>query len=286
MHSRKIVLLCVLVAAPYLSGCAVMWRDEGVQLYRNISDTNRAVHRLESGPTSVATLMDESVNSRAESNARLDALQTKIDQLDGKLDENKYQIELLARKLDEFRYNIYRQMGITTPRSVRPPAATPTPPPVTRPPVPPTATERPPAEPPREEAPTPPRRTGLLDPAQDYQRAYQDFIKGRFEMAKMAFRDYITQYPDTDDTDNAQFWLAECYYKTSDFETAAREFQKVYTLYPDSNKIPDAKLKEAFALVALERNDEARGLLEDVIANYPGSSAAESAKIKLNALEG
>ena len=45
--------------------------------------------------------------------------------------------------------------------------------------------------------------------------------------------------------DNAQYWLAECYYSQKDYKRAIIEFEKVFTV--NTNKNDDAQYKIALA---------------------------------------
>ncbi len=51
---------------------------------------------------------------------------------------------------------------------------------------------------------------------------------------------FFKQYPNTDFSDNAQFWIGETYYAKKDYEKAILEYEKVMAKYPEGDKVPAA----------------------------------------------
>src|SRR5712664_2067081 len=49
-------------------------------------------------------------------------------------------------------------------------------------------------------------------PRELYSQAYADFARGNYDLAIAGFNEYIKAYPNTDFTDNAQYWIGECLY--------------------------------------------------------------------------
>lgn len=209
-----------------------------------------------------------------------ESLKTVLDEMQivrGQVDENTYYVRELAQKLDAVKYSQPEKPypGVSAPgaSAVQPPE-----PAVVKPE--PAATE-----PARTETrqPTAPLLTPA-NPEEDYRRAKQDYDRGNLELAKLEFEEYLRLYPDSELAPNAQFWLAECYFKSGDLRRSVEEFRKVYTEFPENVKMADAMLNEAYAHLRLEQNEEAIGLLKRVISEHPVSPAAQSAKIKLDAL--
>jgi len=116
-----------------------------------------------------------------------------------------------------------------------------------------------------------------------YQAAY-DLLRPenqRYQEAIVALRDFITQYPASEFTPNAQYWLAEANYVTQDNASAILEFQKVVDQFPGHPKTPGALLKIGYIQHAEGKLDEARESLNQVIRTYPTSSAAGMAQQRL-----
>lgn len=118
-------------------------------------------------------------------------------------------------------------------------------------------------------------------PRKLYEKALELIFAGKVNSARLLFERYIILYPRTELADNAQYWLAECYYKEKKFGAAIEQFKKVLADYPNSNKIPDALLKIGFAYYELNQEDIALETLQKIIKNYPESPAYNLSKSKI-----
>jgi tol-pal system protein YbgF len=118
-----------------------------------------------------------------------------------------------------------------------------------------------------------------------YKDAYESFHKGDLEGARRKFEAFLRQYPNTELSDNAQFWIGETYYLKKDFERAILEYEKAIVKYPEGDKIPSALFKQALAFLELGDKTNARNLLKRVIGKYPHSEQAEMAKKKLETIK-
>ena len=118
-----------------------------------------------------------------------------------------------------------------------------------------------------------------------YKDAYETFQKGNLEVARRKFEAFLKQYPNTELSDNAQFWIGETYYLKKDFEKAILEYEKAIAKYPEGDKIPAALFKQALAFLELGDKTNARNLLKRVIERYPHSEQAELAKKRLETIK-
>jgi tol-pal system protein YbgF len=118
-----------------------------------------------------------------------------------------------------------------------------------------------------------------------YKDAYETFQKGNLEGARRKFEAFLKQYPNTELSDNAQFWIGETYFLKKDFEKAILEYEKAIVKYPEGDKIPAALFKQALAFLELGDKTNARNLLKRVIERYPHSEQAEMAKKRLEAIK-
>ena len=119
-----------------------------------------------------------------------------------------------------------------------------------------------------------------------YRQGLDHLKAGRHADAAAAFREFLRRYAQHDYADNAQYWLAECYYDLKDFVTAVREFRKVVEIYPQGNKVPDALLKVGFAYFSLGNEPAGRSTLAELVRSYPSHTAAAAAGEKLGELAG
>lgn len=127
-----------------------------------------------------------------------------------------------------------------------------------------------------------PRDTsGILDPEQAYQAAYADYATGRYKLAGEAFREFLRHYPNTEVSDNAQYWIGESLYAQGDFAASIIEFRAVVDNYPKGDKVPAALLKIGIANARLNNSADAKKSFEQVIRKYPRSPEAALAKERL-----
>ncbi len=118
----------------------------------------------------------------------------------------------------------------------------------------------------------------------NYQAAFELLKQGRNKEANLALRQFMVAFPESSLLDNAQYWLAETYYKDKDYRKALREFQTVVEKFPQSRKIPDALLKIGYCNYELKRWEDARRALSAVVKDYPETTAARLAGQRLDAM--
>jgi tol-pal system protein YbgF len=118
-----------------------------------------------------------------------------------------------------------------------------------------------------------------------YRDAYETFHKGDLEGARRKFEAFLKQYPNTELSDNAQFWIGETYFLKKDYEKAILEYEKAIVKYPEGDKIPAALFKQALSFLELGDKTNAKNLLKRVIEKYPHSDQAGIAKKKLETIK-
>jgi tol-pal system protein YbgF len=114
-----------------------------------------------------------------------------------------------------------------------------------------------------------------------YSQAYADYTRGNYDLAMQGYREYLRYYPDTDLSDNAQYWIGESLYAKKLFGDAVEAWDELLREYPSSDKLPDARFKRAMALERLGRRREALGEYRAVADRYPNSEAGRKAKERL-----
>ena len=88
-------------------------------------------------------------------------------------------------------------------------------------------------------------------PRELYSQAYADYARGNYDLAIQGFGEYIRNYPGTDFTDNAQYWIGECLYGKKMYTEAVEAWNVLFRDYPSSDKLPDARVKKGMALERL-----------------------------------
>jgi tol-pal system protein YbgF len=115
-------------------------------------------------------------------------------------------------------------------------------------------------------------------PRELYSQAYADFARGNYDLAIQGFTEYIRNYPDTDFTDNAQYWIGECLYGKKMYAEAIEAWNALFKDYPASDKLPDGRVKKGMALERLGRKSQALVEYRYVVDRFPNSQAARIAR--------
>ncbi|MFZ3091006.1 MAG: tol-pal system protein YbgF [Nitrospirota bacterium] len=123
------------------------------------------------------------------------------------------------------------------------------------------------------------------NPSELYNRAYQDYVNGSYDLALMGFQSYLSEFPDATLAPNAQYWIGECYYGKGDYKKAIDALDKVSANYPKSEKVSAALLKAGFAYLELKDKAKARSYLKKVVEQFPKSKEAPLAKGKLGTIK-
>ncbi len=128
-----------------------------------------------------------------------------------------------------------------------------------------------------------PGRTPMsgLSPVEAYNLAYNDFIKGSYDLAIQGFQAFLKQYPTSILVPHAVYWLGESYYQTKQFPQAVEQYERLIAQFPKNEKLVGALLKEGFAYAAVGDKNKARAALRRVVEEFPRTSEANLAKEKL-----
>jgi len=122
---------------------------------------------------------------------------------------------------------------------------------------------------------------GKLDKESAYASAYESFKEGKYEKARTEFQSFLRFYPNSEYSDNAQFWVGESYYFENKYEKAILEYEKVVKNYPNGNKVPYALLKQGLSFLNLGDKASARVILQQIIKKYPNTNQSRIARAKL-----
>jgi tol-pal system protein YbgF len=117
-----------------------------------------------------------------------------------------------------------------------------------------------------------------------YDKAFQSLKELRYADAAEDFQSFLTQYPNSEYADNAQYWLGESYYVTRNYDIALTAFQTLIKRFPESPKSPDALLKIGYTHYELKQWDQARAALTQVQEDYPDSTLSRLAENRLRSM--
>ena len=118
-----------------------------------------------------------------------------------------------------------------------------------------------------------------------YNTAYLDFTRGKYDVAISEFRRYLGSFSQTDNADNAQYWIGECFYSLGKLDSAEAGFRQVIISCPRGNKVPAAEYKLGLVYLAQNRKPEGTNQLGKVVKEYPGTNEAKLAQDRLRTLE-
>lgn len=278
-------LLVPLLILP-LAACAS--QEDMSLLHREITDVQRQVQQLGASTLDKNDLakMQQEFEQQSQAVVRSNAdLATKVDRLEEKLEAVRASLEVTTRRLQELSQQMAAAQAEAGFRSGVPP--------VEEQPVAPQSTTPSSGEhtTPAEagagqgQSPPPPTPTALPEtPEALYRAAYEDYMRGNYELALQGFQEYVKRYPDTELTDNAQYWIGECYDALGRLDEALAAFSTVLEKYPASDKAAAAQLKKG--LVFLKKGDKGQGVinLQYVVYEHPGTKEADLAREKLGSL--
>jgi tol-pal system protein YbgF len=237
-------------------------------LHKEITDVSRQVETLgrqssgkedlQAMSRTLAQQNSQLLKSNADIQLELKALREQIQALQANLDSTNQRLAALSNELAATRD---RLAAATSPATAAAPGGTPA------------GVQAGPAG-----------ATTGIDPAQLYNSAYEDYLRGNFDMAIQGFAEYARRYSSTDLTDNAIYWIGECNYSKKLYKEAIDAFTQLLNAYKTSDKAAAALLKKGLAYLELGEKQQAVINLQYVIYEHPGSKEADLARDRLAAL--
>ncbi len=261
------------------AGCALQSDLVDVQMdMEKIQQEQAQLRKSLGGTERPKGLLDTTQKAQSELVIRIDQLAMDLQSLQGKLEENRHTLSQLMEKLDnqiykttELENKLHGLEGQTVSRGesvLTPPA---------------TGQEVKPSTPPEDKRMVLPGRPPLssLTPMEIYNLAYNDYLKGNYDLAASGFQSFLKQFPDSTLAPHALYWLGECYYSKKEFFKAIEFFDRVSKNYPKSEKVANALYKGGLSYVEVGDKAKAKVYLKKVIEEYPLSGEANLAKNKL-----
>lgn len=123
-----------------------------------------------------------------------------------------------------------------------------------------------------------------ISPQEAYSLAYNDYLKGNFDLAVASFKLYRQQFPESPLADDAMYWMGESYYSQKKSVEAIDIFDQLVLTYPRSEKVAAALLKKGLCLADLGKKEEAVTVFKLLGAKYPLEAEARIAAEKIKEL--
>jgi tol-pal system protein YbgF len=272
--------LC-LAAALTAAGCVTSQDIEGLQ--SQLSDIQRQMlqmqkqapskQEVENLEASVGKQMDSLLKTEADMQVKLRDLSGQIDELQAKLEDTNYRLAQLSQQIATTNQELktFREQQ-ALPAPAPNPADNPG-----------GAPAQPLAPAPQQGGGRPPAGNGA-DPQSLYNAAYNDYLKGGYDLSLREFQEYLTNFPNTDLSDNATYWIGECYYRQKRYRQAVEQFEAVLNRYPRSDKAAGATLKKGYAQLELGERQQGVAQLRQVVRLYATSDEANLARQRLREL--
>jgi tol-pal system protein YbgF len=286
LHSSA--LLAVAVLAPTMACTSA---EDMALLHREITDVQREVQRLGTSTLDKTDLagmnqrMQEATQKTLRSNADLTV---QVQQLQEQIEALRASLDLTTRRLQSISQELAAVRAMYQARVTMPTGPAGTDPDATAHAAAAgdaaTATPGETAGGEAGDAPAAPQQPAMVSPEQLYQSAYEDYMRGNYDLAVQGFSDYLKRWGSTDLADNAQYWIGECYDAQDRAEEALAAFSKVLEQHPASDKAAAAQLKKG--LLYLKLGDQGQGVvhLQYVVFEHPSTEEAELAREKLRSL--
>lgn len=104
--------------------------------------------------------------------------------------------------------------------------------------------------------------------------------------AEARFRQLLTDFPNSERSDDATFQIGQLNYENGNFEKAIAAFDNLIANYPDSRYVPFAILNASVSRNNLKQYSEATNGYKRIIEDYPRHSTANSALLGLQSVAG
>jgi tol-pal system protein YbgF len=134
--------------------------------------------------------------------------------------------------------------------------------------------------------PVAPPPVSNISPQEAYRMAYNDYLKGNYDLAVESFKLYLQQFPDSPLADNALYWIGECHFSQKKYEEAIDSFNRVILTYPQGDKVAAAYLKKGISYMELGKKDEALAVFTILVTKYPLQEETRIAQDKIKELTG
>lgn len=262
MRSPRFLLGLLLAAAGVAAaGCVSSQDIEGLR--SQLSDVQRQVlqvqkqasskQEVESLEATVGKQMDSLLKTEADMQLKLQELSGQIEALQAKLEDTNFRLSQLSQQIAGTNQEL--KSFRNAPRPETEPA-----------PAPPAAPAAPPS---------------AADPQSLYNAAYNDYLKGSYDLALRGFQQYLETFPSTALAANATYWTGECYYRQRRYRQAIEQYDAVLNRYPRSDKTASALLKKGYAYLELGERSQGVVQLQHVLRQYPTSDEANLARQRL-----
>ena len=120
-----------------------------------------------------------------------------------------------------------------------------------------------------------------VKPSQAFHFAYQDYLKGHYDLALSEFQQVVEDFPESSFAAEAYYYIGECYDQQGDLKEAARALTILIKEYKKSRQRPAALFKLGNIMEKVGQPHKAKANWSILIKEYRGSPEAELARRRL-----
>lgn len=119
--------------------------------------------------------------------------------------------------------------------------------------------------------------TQRVKPSQAFQFAYQDYLKGHYDLALTEFQQFVADFPESSLAGEAYYYIGECYEQQGNLKEAARALTTLIEKYEASRQVPAALFKLGKVMEKAGNSHKAKAYWIKLIKDFPGSPEAQLA---------
>ena len=124
-----------------------------------------------------------------------------------------------------------------------------------------------------------------VSPQRMFDTAWGDYATGQWALSIQGFEAYISAFPRSELSDDAQFWIGDNHFSNGQFREALGAYEQVIASYPDGDKVAESLYKRGLTLGRLAEPELARQAFEQVVRNHPDNNMANLAQQALVRLD-
>lgn len=115
-----------------------------------------------------------------------------------------------------------------------------------------------------------------------FQLAYDDFMARRYDLAVSGFNDVKTQYPESQQAEEATYWIAECSYAQKKYDDALDGYKAYIKEYPEGTKMCVTLYKMGMVFDKKKKRKSRDMVWKKLLEQCPDTEEAMAVKDRMN----
>lgn len=177
--------------------------------------------------------------NQAELNSQMKQLNTNLQIYTEKIEENKYKMSMLSQRMDDIHSSLSQRMDILSKQLPKVDMAM------------------------------------MPLPTEFFNMAYNDYLRGMYDLAIRGFKDYLIRYPESELASKAYFYLIDCYYIKKQYQDCIKVIDEYLEKYPKDEYLVSVLYKKALCFQQLGDKKQAQEIFDLITTKYPNSKEAQ-----------